>query len=678
MAKMIDLAYDENHRWKPNESIPKHIQIDSITHKTEAPTRREMAGYALAKPRQGMPFATAGLDAKEYTTLMAWLEQGAKFDTAPPQPTKVEKSRIAEWEELLNSQDDLEHRLVGRYLFEHMYAFHCYFDIESPHFFALVRSSTPPGQPAKPISTRFANSEIKGAAWYRFMVVDLEIHLKRHVPKDCTGDALQLCKQMLFKIPFTVDELPGFSDEERLNPLTTFAAIPAKSRYNYLLRNAFLHEQCVTTGPSCRGSLNVSTTPEQTWRIFENPETSLLCNDQEYYDSVAPLLYHQRQLNGIFNSAKTLRQYFDASEKSKAILVKKRVENPRSNLSDIWKGDRPDDIVAYTLVRHDDNAFLIPGLCGPFPAGMNLDNLATIERRYYISDVNFDVFSNVGEIIATRDNYADNRLDCELNYLRFYPPGQRNQELMRMYRHGVKDPIIKAKLPGDINFPSQFDFKTDNVRIEFMTAVMEHLKEHVPVHDNIFRPGQGVEVSAVAKAFRHIADRASALYGNEATSFRQYLGESTIVRVDSEGKDPAMYTLAVTWGTEKLGFVGNIFLRPEVKYDRIEVYETVMTAYPNFMFHVKDTEAMEFAKTLTAANSEAKMLAVVDRWGVRRTNPNFWEIFHSAEDYMRKQNARYAGILDANRYHDYSLGNMPENRVLDPRMIPGGQSGLQK
>ncbi|APZ91587.1 fatty acid cis/trans isomerase [Fuerstiella marisgermanici] len=676
MAQMIKLAYEDKNKWKPNEPIPAHIQLDSITHKTTAPNKREIAGYCASHPRQGMPFASAGLDAKEYTTLMAWLEQGAKFDTTPIEPTKVELEEIVNWEAFLN-QDDLEHQLVGRYLYEHMYGYHFYFDKKGQNFYAMVRSSTPLGEPVKPISTRFGNSEIKGKFWYRFAQVDVVIHLKRHVPRDCSGDKLQKYKDLLFEVPFKVEKLPGYTMKERMNMLTTFAAIPAKSRYKFLLHEAFFLERVVGTGPSCRGSLNVSTTAEHTWFIFENPETSLLCNDQEYYDAVAPLLGGVEPMNGLRQSVELLKRIVADSEKAMSIAVDRLKKDPRSAMDDIWKGDTVDGIAGYTCVRNDDNSYHVPGLLGPSPDRLTLSDLAGIERRLYVASVNFDVFSDIGGQLSNREDFSNHRLRSELASIRFFPQEEREAELERIYNKGSKAWRIQDNLPEDLQFPSEIEFKTDDHHEELMQMIMDHLRDNVPVHDSIYRLKDGEQPSQVAKAFRLISDKADELYGTKELGFRQYLDESTIIRVDSEGKEPRIYTMCVEWGIGHLSYIGNIFLRPNLKWDRVTVYDCLMTTYPNFMFNVKDTEAMEFAKAITDADTPEKFVAVVDRWGVRRTNPNFWELFHSIEESMKKEDPRTAGIMDANRYIDYSPDNMPQHLLVDPRMVPG-KSGLKR
>ena len=43
---------------------------------------------------------------------------------------------------------------------------------------------------------------------------------------------------------------------------------------------------------------------------------------------------------------------------------------------------------------------------------------------------------------------------------------------------------------------------------------------------------------------------------------------------------------------------------------------------------------------------------IVDVWGVRRTHPQFWDIFHDATDYLNARTPVEAGILDMSRYEN--------------------------
>ena len=43
---------------------------------------------------------------------------------------------------------------------------------------------------------------------------------------------------------------------------------------------------------------------------------------------------------------------------------------------------------------------------------------------------------------------------------------------------------------------------------------------------------------------------------------------------------------------------------------------------------------------------------VADRWGVRRSNPQFWFYFHDLDAYLRETEPVEAGVLDMNRYEN--------------------------
>ncbi len=668
MAKMIRQAYDPKHRWKANEPIPDYIEIDSITHKLTAANEREIDGYLISKPRQGMPFAIAGLDPEEYTTLMTWLEQGAKFDATEPQPTAADTAAINDWEAFLN-QPDNEHRLVARYMFEHMYGYHFFFDKDSSNFFAMVRSKTPPGQPVKPISTRHGNSPVEGDFWYRFAIVDVVLHAKRHVPVDCTNNELEVYKSLLFEQPFTVDKLPGYSQAERHNMLTTFAAIPAKSRYKFLLHDAFYQERVVSTGPSCRGAMNVSMTLEHFWYLYENPETSLICNDQEYYDAVAPVLGSMTIFTGVPQMVDTMENQVSQTRHAYELAVEKLKKNPRSAITDIWGGSDFGGMPALTSMRHDDNTYQVPGLAGGFPDRCVVSDLVGMERRIYLASTNYDTFTGVGDLMSIRMDFSNARLRTELSYLRFLPQDAREAELGKLYKLGAKDPQVMANLPADLDFPSQIQYKTDNCREEFMAKVVEHLRGKAPVDDAIYRPGKDQQQpSETIKAMRLIGTKADELRKAGVAGFKQYLDSHSVIRIESDTKAPYMYSMCVNWDIGRLSYAGEIFERPPVKYDTVMVLDGVTGAFPNYMFNVKESEVMEFATALTDAGTEEKFLDVNRRWGVARTNPKFWQIFHSMEAFVRSRDPRSAALLDCSRYTDYSKENMPKRNMVDPRL----------
>jgi hypothetical protein len=84
---------------------------------------------------------------------MRWIDQGAPYresDQISPAPI----AQIEEWEAFLNHGSP-KHRLMSRYLYEHLHFTHLYFDgLSDRRWFRLVRSRSAPGQRIDLIATR--------------------------------------------------------------------------------------------------------------------------------------------------------------------------------------------------------------------------------------------------------------------------------------------------------------------------------------------------------------------------------------------------------------------------------------------------------------------------------------------------------------------------------------------
>ncbi|WP_205895150.1 fatty acid cis/trans isomerase, partial [Metapseudomonas otitidis] len=144
MARMLELG--QSNPPTPNAKLPEDLDI-GINRQNQCPTPAEFDDYVRRYAHAGMPFAVTGLDVQEYQTLQRWLGAGAPVEELAPLPTPSEAAQVAQWEALLNAPGARE-VLVGRWLFEHLFLAHLYFDGgRSGHFFQLVRSRTPSGQP---------------------------------------------------------------------------------------------------------------------------------------------------------------------------------------------------------------------------------------------------------------------------------------------------------------------------------------------------------------------------------------------------------------------------------------------------------------------------------------------------------------------------------------------------
>jgi len=76
----------------------------------------------------------------------------------------------------------------------------------------------------------------------------------------------------------------------------------------------------------------------------------------------------------------------------------------------------------------------------------------------------------------------------------------------------------------------------------------------------------------------------------------------------------------------------------------------VIGSYPNFIFDVPLTDIETFAGALAGVTNAAQLEAVAQSWGVRRTRPDFWAVFHDLSAYIEQTDPIQAGLLDLSRY----------------------------
>lgn len=77
------------------------------------------------------------------------------------------------------------------------------------------------------------------------------------------------------------------------------------------------------------------------------------------------------------------------------------------------------------------------------------------------------------------------------------------------------------------------------------------------------------------------------------------------------------------------------------------------TAYPNVFFRVQRKDLVEFTRQISNLRTRADYVIFAERFAVRRTNPNFWEISDSIYADYQKSRPLEAGIFDLNRYENF-------------------------
>ena len=285
MARMLELGHSAP--LTPNAKLPEDLDI-GINRQNQCPTPDEFDDYAKKFAHAGMPFAVTGLDDQQYQTLQRWLAAGAPVEASAVTPTQDEARQIAEWEGLLNARGARE-VLVGRWLFEHLFLAHLYFDEgKSGHFFQLVRSRTPSGKPIDPIATRRPNDDPGTDFYYRLWPIQGVIVHKTHITYPLSDSRLARVNELFFGSDWTTDKVPGYGAQRRANPFETFEAIPAQARYQFMLDNAEYFVRTFIRGPVCRGQIATDVIRDNFWALFQDPQHDLYVTDAAYRGEATP------------------------------------------------------------------------------------------------------------------------------------------------------------------------------------------------------------------------------------------------------------------------------------------------------------------------------------------------------------------------------------------------------
>jgi len=663
MGKMLALGHANP--VKPNERFPDDIKIDQLDRQNYHPNKYEIDGYAAQYPQEGMPLAVTGLTEEEYNATMQWLEDGAPFDYEAPEPTANELAQIQKWEEWLNAPDKRS-RLVGRYFFEHLiYVQFLFEDREDANEFIIVRSTTPSGKDPVPVYEHMANKKVDGEFYYRFLPLGMTDTVKNNRMNLLASDErLSRYKDIFYEEDWSVEQLPGYTEAERYKPLIVFRAIPARARWRFNLANAWMFRGHITYGPVCHGNVATNAVRDVGWDVFESPETSLYVNDPQYRAEVDPLLslmQTPKNMAGAYLSRdKFVKQH---KEFKKRALARAKEKGYRSNFSDLWRGEHPDDQPLTAFVRHDDNAYVVEGNWVPFefPKAINVWDLASYEGAFYSPVVNFDVYGDtIGQVFGARVQFGLSRVDGERNFLRFLPREVRRPMWKSWYLGELSEERwkkIEAHYPPDDTIPTDIKYSTNDPKREFYERFLEYLGSRVNANDPINRPKPGDDPDRVTKALISIV---AASRQQEPTwrKFKTFLPEAAFLRIDRSGQEPTIYTM-----THNRNYATKAFMTEDLEEDqpgkaKVAIVEGAYTAYPNFMFVINEDEIEKFAASLIDVETQDDLTAIVERWGIRRSSPDFWSVLNSVTAYVKRTNPSgapqraggRAGTFDINRY----------------------------
>ncbi len=644
------LVLGKKHALPKNAPLPKSVDLD-ILRELSCPAPDEFDRYEAKNPFGGMPYAMAPMADEEWARLSAWAAAGAPTLQQSPSTTDGPIVQIAEWERFLNDSA-LKERLVARYLYEHLFLAHLYFSgTDAKTYFKLVRSSTPPGEPIHIIATRRPYDDPgTDKFYYRLSPVSETILHKTHITYEIGPARLARYRELFLQVDWKVTALPSYEPTVASNPFAAFAAIPASTRYSFLLDDVEYIIRTFIRGPVCRGQVAVNVIEDRFWVMFLTPDADLSVSDPEYLAAATPFLGLPAEHAEGPLLDRLVPAYLD-HHRQYAELRGKRYnaadpQNAGPSLNAIWLGDENASASLLTVFRHFDNATVVSGFVGDIPETAWVIDFPTLERIYYNLVAGFDVFGSVEHQIATRVYMDLLRIESEDLFLSFLPADRRRDIHADWYRGGqVKIRTLLHQKPIDIDHATQIKFTTDDPKAELLTKALRRNQSGLSRMDPINRAGdRRLGHSPELAAISSIASKQG--------PWVRYLPDLSLLRIKTPTGADRVYSLIHDKAHTNIAFLFAESLRREPEKDTITIIEGQIGSYPNFFFVVDHGELTRFVDGLTAVGTQEEWRSFVDTFGVRRSSTRFWETADFFQEAVSNQHPRKSGLLDLNRYDD--------------------------
>jgi hypothetical protein len=621
-------------------------------------TAEEFDGFAQRHPLWGMPYAMPNLSDPDYAALVQWLAQGAPVD-AGPGATRAARERIARWEAFLNGPSNRE-RLMARYLYEHLFHAHLHLEGDGPReFHRLVRSRTPPGRPVEEVATlRPFDDPGPEPFYYRLLRYLPGIVAKDHVVYALSDSRMERFRELFLAPDYAVSSLPSYDPETAANPFKSFAAIPPRSRYRFLLDDARFFIEGFIKGPVCRGQVALNVIEDRFWVMFLDPGRYGTSLDARFLDEMSDYLRLPMQarkplgLLAIWTEHwQRQRRYLEArQERFKEVGI----HDFDDAMGYIWDGAGSNPNAALTVFRHFDSASVAFGLLGDEPETTWIMDYPLFERVHYLLVAGFDVFGNVGHQLNSRVFMDFLRMEAENHFLAFLPASHRKAIRDRWY-DGIRSDMLHLfqQQTAWLDVESVLGYTSDDPQHELYLRLRQRLAPILGFAAERNHCGSGScngERSAAAK-------RADAAMGRIA----QYRGERLSVWPDlafvqvrgAAGEPDLAHSLIRNKAYKNVTtFLADARQRDaeDIAGDTLTVLDWLEGAYPNFFFAVDLADIDAFVEQYAGIRGVGDYERFVGRYGVRRTNPKFWDTADWFQQQYTREKPRLSGLFDLNRY----------------------------
>jgi len=616
-------------------------------------TEEELKKFFEDNPHKGMPYGFPELEPEEYSLLMTWLNQGAK----PSAPiTRTIDPNIKEWEAFFNN-NSIKNQVMSRYIYEHLFIAQVYFPSDKNRFYELVRSKTPPNEPIDIIATRYPydNPDCE-KMYYRIREITSTIVDKTHIIYELSREKMKRFETLFLEPKWNEEAyMPSYDIDISANPFITFEQIPAKSRYEFLLDNAYFMISNFIKGPVCKGQVALDVINDHFWIMFLDPKYDLSVTNKDFLKKSLKNLALPNQEGGEANLLKILKseQYNEKATKYYKFRDNEYSKSYKNgvNLDFLWH-DKKNNSSLLTVYRHYDSGSVHKGALGDLPRTLWVVDYPILERIYYSLVAGFDIFGTATHEILVRQYMNRLRIEGESNFLEFLPNKIRKKTFESWYL-GPVSTLITNYHKSNIN--TAIEYKTNNYKEEF---ALKALNKFGLFKDHINYPNDSLTIDVlkniktkedIEQAFTYLSQNNIA--SNIIAYDIKYINLAHI-RIRMDNNTDLIYSMVVNRWHDNVSFMFQENSMLNVTKDRLNFIEGFVGSYPNIYLDIKQSEIPEFFNLLSNYKKDDEYYnKEIRKFSVNRSDDNFWHIYDWFQEKYYESDRLNSGLFDLNRYY---------------------------
>lgn len=664
------LASVESSRSCPNSEM--NTKKDPSTGVIDTEVERFSKLFAAS----GMPYGLPPLATNQFETIRQWLTDGAKGPSESAlkilaNPGEANQRQIIATEAFLNGTD-FKSRLTARYIYEHLFLAHIYFDESErsqkrPAFFRLVRAKNKTGWPEE-IATPRPMNDPGPIFYYRFVKYTRTIVYKNHLPYLINSKKLGKWRSQFLESKWSNENeiLPPYG-KEGVNPFTTFKPIPAAARARFLVDDAHYHTMSFIKGPVCNGAVAVGVIDDNFWVLFVDPSKDITVIDPDYFNNNARLLALPVVTDisdiGKIALAKIRKDQF-AARQDKYLRYQKKYPQGLG-LDAIWAGDGNNANALLTVYRHTDSATVLKGAHGQTPKTIWLLDYPTFEDIYYNLVAEYNVFGPLPHQITTRRYMDHSRIDAQDMFINLLPLKER-EAIRNLWTSDPPSETSSASAiaermketfpnPGK-DLPTSIEFKDKDVKGELLSLILgQHLSAQVrgPIDQINSGTNESKNLSPTVSTVSEVESWLASIAGRPAT-FSNALPDVGYLRVRFANNTPRIYTMIHNVEHYNVSHLFGESSRLHPEMDSINFVPGIAAAYPNIYFDVEAAQIPEFVKLIESLDkidkTERSWKLLLKNFAVLRSSDKIWPFNDWVTEQSLKLDPIEGGPLDLSRY----------------------------